>query len=144
MNKWLKAAQKMRSVMDAAGAMLTDEQALNVPELYAPWVFEDDDQKPIEYKLGDRCTYGGVLYRCIDAHTAQETWNPADAHSLWTKVLTSETGEILPWEQPDSTNAYKLGDKVMHNGKTWICTEVDGAGNNIWEPGVYGWSEAVE
>lgn len=31
------------------------------------------------------------------------------------------------------------GDKVTHNGVTYIST-ID---NNIWEPGVYGW-EIVE
>ena len=46
--------------------------------------------------------------------------------------------DVIPeWEQPDSTNPYSKGDKVTHNGKTWV-SDVD---NNVWEPGVYGWSE---
>lgn len=40
--------------------------------------------------------------------------------------------------QLDSTNPYTKGDKVTHNGKTWI-SDID---NNVWEPGVYGWMEA--
>ena len=32
-------------------------------------------------------------------------------------------------------DAYNIGDKVTHNGKTWV-SDVD---NNVWEPGVYGW-----
>ena len=32
------------------------------------------------------------------------------------------------------------GDKVTHNGATWIST-VD---NNVWEPGVYGRDEVTE
>lgn len=44
---------------------------------------------------------------------------------------------IPEWEQPDSTNPYMAGDKVAHNGKTWGFA-ID---NNVWEPGVYGWSE---
>ena len=44
--------------------------------------------------------------------------------------------EVIPeWEQPGSTNPYMIGDKVRHNGKTWVST-ID---NNVWEPGVYGW-----
>lgn len=144
MSKWFDRSEPVRAAMDAAGAFLTDEQAVTVSALYKPWAAVDDDKKPIKYELGDRRTYNGILYRCITAHEAQESWNPADAHSLWTKVLTSDTGEILPWEQPDSTNAYKLGDKVTHNGKVWECTAVDGAGNNTWEPGVYGWTEVAE
>lgn len=144
MSKWLEAAKPVREAMDKAGGMLTDEQAATVAVLYQPWrVFADEGQR-IQYKVGDRRTYKCLLYRCITAHEAQETWNPADSPSLWAKVLTSDTGEILPWEQPDSTNAYQLGDKVTHKGKTWECTEVDGAGNNTWEPGVYGWTEVVD
>ena len=44
---------------------------------------------------------------------------------------------IGEWKQPDSTNPYQKGDKVTHNGKTWEST----ADNNVWEPGVYGWTE---
>lgn len=131
MGKWLDVANRLFAIMDKAGAMLTDEQALNVPELYAPW------DANAEFALGERRVYNGVLYRCITAHTAQETWNPADAPSLWAKVLIPDPDVIPAWEQPDSTNPYSKGDKVTHNGKTWI-SDVD---NNVWEPGEYGWTE---
>lgn len=131
MGKWLDASQKVRSAMDEAGSLLSDEQAATVAILYRPW------EVGVAYAVNDRRTYDGTLYRCLVAHTSQETWNPADAPSLWTKVLTSDTGEALPWEQPESTNPYSKGDKVTHNGKTWI-SDIDG---NVWEPGVYGWSE---
>lgn len=36
-------------------------------------------------------------------------------------------------------SAYAMGAKVSHNGKHWIST----ADANVWEPGVYGWEEAV-
>ena len=137
MGKYLEAAQKSRAVMDTAAGMLTDEQALKVTALYPLW----DAAKT--YAVGDRVRYAGKLYRCLQPHTAQETWNPADAPSLWAKVLTSETGEILPWEQPGSTNPYMKGDKVTHNGKTWESL-VD---NNVWEPGAVGteslWKEVT-
>lgn len=130
-DKWILLARPVRNVMDAAGALLTDEQALTVQALYPQWKNETN------YLVGDRVLYQNVLYRCLQAHKSQPGWNPAAAHSVWAKVLTSETGDILPWEQPDSTNVYSKGDKVTHNGKTWISI-VD---NNSWEPGVYGWEE---
>lgn len=128
MGKYLEAAQKIRAVMDTAAGMLTDEQALKVTALYPLW----DAAKT--YAVGDRVRYAGNLYRCLTDHTAQAAWTPTDAPSLWAKVLTSETGEILPWVQPDSTNPYAKGDKVTHNGKTWESL-VD---NNVWEPGAVG------
>ena len=57
-------------------------------------------------------------------------------------------GEALPWQQPlDQYDAYKLvnpftgeGDYCTHKGSTWKVTQADGAGNNVWEPGVFGWT----
>lgn len=60
-----------------------------------------------------------------------------DAPSLFAKVLIPDSSTVPEWEQPDSTNPYAKGDKVTHNGKTWIST----ADGNVWEPGVYGWEE---
>lgn len=137
MGRYLEAAQKIRAVMDTAAGMLTDEQAIKVVALFPLW------NPRATYAVGDRVRYAGNLYRCLQPHTAQETWNPADAPSLWAKVLTSETGEILPWEQPGSTNPYMMGDKVTHIGKTWESL-VD---NNVWEPGAVGteslWKEVA-
>lgn len=137
MGKYLEAAQKIRAVMDTAAGMLTDEQALQVTALYPLW----DAAKT--YAVGYRVRYAGNLYRCLTAHTAQAAWTPTDAPSLWAKVLTDPSGAILPWVQPDSTNPYAKGDKVTHNGKTWVST-VD---NNVWEPGAVGteslWKEVA-
>ena len=137
MGRYLEAAKKIRATMNAAGAMLTDEQAVQVPVLFPAW------DAAVTYAVGDRVRYGGVLYKCLTAHTAQPGWSPTDAPSLWAKVLTDPSGEILPWEQPDSTNPYMKGDKVTHNGKTWESL-VD---NNVWEPGVTGteslWKEVA-
>ena len=137
MGRLSEAAKVIRATMDKAGAMLTDEQALQVTTLYPLW----DATKT--YAVGDRVRYAGNLYRCLQPNTAQETWNPADAPSLWAKVLTDPSGAILPWVQPDSTNPYAKGDKVTHNGKTWESL-VD---NNVWEPGVVGteslWKEVA-
>ena len=138
MSKLVELARKMRAAMDAAGAMLTDEQASTVSLLYKPWRATDDNGNAVKYSEGERRTYNGSLYRCLSSHEAQEAWNPVDAPSLWTKVLIPDPDVIPEWEQPESTNPYMQGDKVMHNGKTWV-SDVD---NNVWEPGVYGWSEA--
>ena len=131
MGRYLEAARVIRAAMDAAAAALTDEQALKAAALYPAWSAEDT------YDAGERVRFGGALYKCLQGHTAQADWTPTAAPSLWAKVLTSDTGEPLPWEQPGSTNPYMKGDKVTHGGKTWVST----MDNNVWEPGVYGWEE---
>ena len=113
-----------------------DETAVLVPNLFDIW----SDSK--HYEKDERVTYNGTLYKCLQAHDAQADWTPTDAPSLWAKVLPGQSGEIGEWEQPGSTNGYKTGDKVTHNGKTWEST----ADNNVWEPGAVGapWKEVTE
>ena len=108
-----------------------DNTALRMTEFYPEWA------AGIDYTVGYKVKYNEVLYKCLMGHKSQEGWEPPEAVSMWAKVLTSDDGEALPWEQPESTNGYAVGDKVTYNGKTWQST-VD---NNVWEPGVYGWVE---
>ncbi|MGC4947204.1 carbohydrate-binding protein [Streptomyces sp. DT224] len=35
------------------------------------------------YTAGDRVTYGGVAYRCLQAHTALTGWEPPNVPALW-------------------------------------------------------------
>lgn len=116
-----------------------EEQALQVKALYDIW-----NGDGVEYKIGKYLTYEDVLYKVIQNHTSQADWTPDTAASLYAKVLTDPSGEVLPWEQPQSTNPYKKGDRVTHKGKTWESL-VDG---NVWEPGEVGteslWKEVKE
>ena len=126
----------VKMAVKQARQITDDAEALQVKMLYKQWDKQID--KPLE--VGEYIQYQDVLYKVLQAHTVQEAWTPTNAPSLFAKVLIDPTGEtILDWEQPDSTNPYMKGDKVIHNGKTYVCT-ID---NNVWEPGVYGWEEVV-
>ena len=35
------------------------------------------------YKVGDRVSYAGHNYQCLQAHTSQADWTPSAAPSLW-------------------------------------------------------------
>ena len=130
-------AKKTREIVDALvklRGMATDEQACEVQVLYPEW------KEGVEYATGDRVLHGDVLYKVLTAHTSQADWTPDAAVSLFAKVLIPDENVIPEWEQPESTNPYMKGDKVTHNGKTWVST-TDG---NVWEPGYYGWKEITE
>ena len=124
-------AHRLRAAIEVAAESYGDDVAAEYPELYPSWdhtaVYADDT----------RVQYQGVLYKCLQPHTAQADWTPDAAPSLWAKVLIPDETVVHEWEQPDSTNPYIAGDKVTHNGKTW-ASDID---NNVWEPGVYGWTE---
>lgn len=111
----------------------TDEQAAAVPSLYPAW------KTGVAYSVGERILYDDILYKVLQAHTSQSDWTPDAAPSLFAKVLIPDANVVPAWEQPDSTNPYMTGDKVTHNGKTWEST----CDNNVWEPGVYGWTEVM-
>lgn len=120
--------------LKAAIVTANDEAALTGKDLYPLW------NEVATYTKDQRVRFNNVLYKCLQSHTAQATWTPTDAPSLWAKVLNPSPTEIPDWVQPESTNPYMKNDKVKHNGKTWVST-VD---NNVWEPGVYGWTEVTE
>ena len=129
--KYAERARMLRRSIEKTVQTLDDGEALKVIELHPAWAPDTD------YTAGQKVRHGDLLYKCLQDHTSQETWTPTDAPSLWTRVLIPDPGFIPDWEQPESTNPYMKGDKVKHNGKTWI-SDVD---NNVWEPGVWGWSE---
>lgn len=121
-------------------AYLSDEQALTVKDLYEEW-----NSESVSYAVGDRVRYNEELYKCLQAHTSQSNWDPSGAPSLWAELLPGQEGTAPgEWKQPESTNPYKKGDRVIHNGKTWESL-VDG---NVWEPGAQGseslWKEVTE
>jgi hypothetical protein len=113
---------------------LDDVVAGNHPNLYADWVVDK------AYDSNERVCFNGATYKVLQPHVSQVDWTPEAAPSLFAKVLVSDNpNEVLAWEQPDSTNPYMTGDKVMHADKVWVSI-VD---NNVWEPGVYGWEEVI-
>ena len=123
----------MKLAVKQARQVTDDTEALSLQILYKQW----DNQIGKTLQVGEYINYDGILYKVLQEHTVQEEWKPDVSPSLFAKVLVDPTGEtILEWEQPDSTNPYMKGDKVTHNGITYVC-DID---NNVWEPGVHGWS----
>lgn len=125
-------ARQMRKLLEGQTNAMTDEEILNYPDFVEKW------KSWKTYSVGKRLEYNGVIYKVLQDHTSQDDWTPDAAPSLFAKVLVPDPTVIPEWEQPESTNPYAKGDKVTHNGKTWV-SDVD---NNVWEPGVYGWTEA--
>lgn len=114
---------------------LSDAQALQVPML-----FDEFDGNGVAYEVGKRIMFEGILYKVIQAHTSQADWTPIAAPSLFAKVINETIdGSIPEFEQPDSTNPYMKGDRVLFNGKVYESL-ID---NNVYSPEAYpaGWKE---
>ena len=134
----VEKARELRKILEKAmtdAQSLTDAEAITATCLHPKWSGDG-----VQYTAGQRVQDDGVLYTVLLDHTSQPDWKPAAAPSLFAKVLIPDPTVVPEWEQPDSTNPYAKGDKVKHNGKTWV-SDIDG---NVWEPGVYGWTEVAE
>ena len=134
-NDILEQAQIIRDCMKISTRYLPDNIAFELPKNY----YEEWSADEFGYELNDICLYNNELYRCLQAHVSQINWAPDTAGSLWVRI--ADPAEAWPdWVQPTgSTDAYASGAKVTHNNKKWT-SDVD---SNVWEPGVYGWTEVT-
>ena len=129
-------AAEFRSTIDAIIVTLSDEQAISSSVLFPVW------QAETTYTVGERVRYNNKLYKVLQDHDSQMGWEPLYAPSLFAALLIDEENNtILAWVQPDSTNGYKKGDKVIHNELFWVSS----MDNNVWEPGLTNspWTEYI-
>ena len=83
------------------------------------------------YTKGITVKHNGKTWESI---VFANVWEPGV--SGWREVVSD--GGVAAWVQPTGAHdAYQTNDRVTHNNKTWISTHA----NNVWEPGVFGWSE---
>lgn len=136
-----KAMEMLNMDFQAQIQTLSDEQALQVQSVFPVW------QVDVDYAVDFKVRHNDILYKVLQAHHSQADWAPDVAPSLFAKVIVGQidpdTGEqeILEWVQPDSTNPYMTGDKVIYNDVVYEST-ID---NNIWAPDAYpqGWKEVI-
>lgn len=138
-NKQLAVALQINRALQltAQSLDLSDEKAMELADLYPKWTY------PKSYEIGDIFSYGvnadneTQLYRVQQAHISQADWTPDTVESLYKKIGFTDDGTSV-WTQPQgSHDAYEKDDIVSHKDKIWV-SDVDG---NVWEPGVYGWTE---
>lgn len=138
MVKTVEEARAFRASMEALAAYAPAETALGNPDAFPVWSADS-----ISYTAENpqsKVRYGDLLYKCLTSHTSQESWKPDVSPSLWVRI-DDPAIEWPEWRQPQgSHDAYPKGAKVSHNGKKWT-SDVDA---NVWEPGVYGWTEYTE
>lgn len=120
-----KAKDAVLSLVDFA--KITPEQVTAMKPMFRTW-----DGNGVYYKAGEPILDEDILYKVLPpGHTSQLDWKPSVAVSLFAKILTSPGGTPKPWVQPNSTNPYMKGDRVVWtDGKIYEST-ID---NNVWSP----------
>ena len=130
LNNKMKLLHKVGKVV--AKQVNDDNIAMELKEFYENWA------TGMLMNEGRYINYNGNLYKILTTHTSQSNWKPDDSPSLFSLVLTDiVNGAILEWVQPDATNAYSTGDKVLFEGNVYVSL-ID---NNVWSPTAYpaGW-----
>ena len=84
-----------------------DATAVRMVAFYPEWA------KDTAYTVGYKVQYLGKLYKVVQAHTSQETWEPNISASLYTRIDEVHDGskyDPIPYE----------GNMTLYNGKCYI------------------------
>lgn len=133
----VEQANVIEAAMTTAGAMLTDEQAIEVIDLYDEW-------KPdVAYGVDNRVRYEEKLYKCLQAHTSQADWIPTATPALWVEIAApGEYREIK--DNMLSTEAFAKDEIGWYQTKDNLWKSLIDA--NVYTPETYpaGWEKYTE
>ena len=124
---WMTKEQKARltayrAAMDAAVENAReDTAALNkVAVMARPWT-------PGAYAVGDVRVYGGVPYRCVQAHdsSANPGWTPDATPALWMQYHGTTPETARPWVAPAGAHdVYRAGEyMIWTDGQMYKCLQ---------------------
>lgn len=115
---YLTNAKTLRTAMDNAAAVLTDEQALTAKELYPTW----ESLIGTSATVGQRFRHGDTLYKVIQPHTFAAEWIPGtETASMYEAIDESHAGTMddpIPWTPPMTLYS---GKYYTEDGKLYEC-----------------------
>ena len=98
-----------------------DNTALRMVEFYPEWAAGQ------AYTAGYKVQHGGKLWRCIQAHTSQDSWAPStDTASLWERIDETHAGTKYDPIPYDGSMALTAGLYYIQDGVTYLCTRDTG------------------
>lgn len=93
-----------------------DNTALRMVNFYPEWA------SGVEYAVGFKVQHNDKLWRALQAHTAQDGWQPENSHSLWEQVNETHTGELADPIPYLGNMALENGKHYIQNGAVYLCT----------------------
>ena len=97
-----------------------DATAVRMTAFYPEWA------KDTAYTVGYKVQYLGKLYKVVQAHTSQETWEPNISASLYTRIDEAHDGtkyDAIPYE---GNMALENGKYYSQDGVTYLCNRDTG------------------
>ena len=93
-----------------------DNTALRMAEFYPEWA------AGVAYSAGYKVQHGGKLWRCLQAHTSQDGWEPENAPALWEEICETHDGtkyDPIPYE---GSMALASGLYYSQDGVVYLCS----------------------
>lgn len=104
-----------------------DQTALRMVEFYPEWTSGQG------YTAAYKVRYGGKLWRCVQAHTAQSGWEPSTATaSLWEQICESHDGTLADPIPYSGNMALENGKYYTQDDVTYLCNR--DTGNPVYNP----------
>ena len=92
-----------------------DQTAYRMREFYPAWT------AGVAYSAGYKVQHGGRLWRCRQAHTSQEGWEPENVPALWEELCETHDGSRYDPIPYDGNMALENGKYYSQDGVTYLC-----------------------
>ena len=97
-----------------------DNTALRMLAFYPEWESGQD------YTAGYKARYSSKLWRCFQAHTSQEGWEPENTPALWEEICESHDGTLYDPIPYDGNMELTEGLYYIQDGVVYLCTRSTG------------------
>lgn len=144
-----EARAVLAAVLEPFDVGVLDTVDVQVTDAWALFVFHDaEDDVHLAVRLRPDAD-GGEVHVVEDRDGWTMTGGPvtslAHLHEVLPEPEVPEPEPEEPAGPPQWTQGvtYRIGDRVTFEGAVWECVLGDGAGNNSWRPGDYGWKQVT-
>lgn len=97
-----------------------DQTAFRMKEFYPAWA------AGVSYAAGYKVQDSGRLWRCVQAHTTQDGWEPDNAPALWEEICETHDGSLYDPIPYDGSMALESGKYYSQGGVTYLCSRDTG------------------
>lgn len=103
-----------------------DSIALRMKSYYPEWT------AGVSYVPGFKVQYKNKLWRVVQAHTSQATWEPDSAASLWETINETYEGTVDDPIPYDGNMRLEADKYYFQNGAIYLC--IRDTGNPVYNP----------
>ena len=93
-----------------------DQTAYRMREFYPAW------EAGIAYTAGYKVQRNGKLWRCRQANTSQEGWEPENVPALWEEICETHDGSLYDPIPYEGNMALVSGKHYSQDGVVYLCS----------------------